>query len=180
LEDILRMHGPPIVALLKLKLGGWFNSDEFEDVLAEALFRVWQQRARYDALKSSLRVWLFRIAENFARDVLKHGWHRARCLELAFEPEHLALLEDRQVVPDVADSEPTLSVPIDVLRELLAILPEAQRRIVQADADSPEGLLPSQVLADELGIPASTVRVYRRRALERLRRELTERGLQPK
>jgi DNA-directed RNA polymerase specialized sigma24 family protein len=31
-------------------------------------------------------------------------------------------------------------------------------------------------LAKELGIPPSTVRVYRRRALERLRREIEQRG----
>jgi DNA-directed RNA polymerase specialized sigma24 family protein len=65
-----------------------------------------------------------------------------------------------------------LRVPSDQLRELLALLPENQRRIVLADADSPDGSVSSGDLAKELGIPASTVRVYRRRALERLRREI--------
>ena len=72
---------------------------------------------------------------------------------------------------------PTLRVRPDQLRELLALLPENQRRIVLADADSRDGVVASHDLAKELGIPPSTVRVYRRRALERLRREIEQRGL---
>ena len=70
----------------------------------------------------------------------------------------------------------TQRIPSEQLRELLALLPENQRRIVLADADSRDGVVASHDLAKELGIPPSTVRVYRRRALERLRREIQQRG----
>ena len=137
-------------------------------------------------MQASLRVWFFRIAENLARDVLKHGWHKARQLELSIEPTRLAEVIDRrrpngESGTDVdGDELPTLRVPPELLRELLARLPENQRRIVLADADSRDGLVASHDLASELGIPPSTVRVYRRRALERLRREIEERELAAK
>ncbi|MBC7819582.1 MAG: sigma-70 family RNA polymerase sigma factor [Planctomycetaceae bacterium] len=183
LEVILRTHGPPILALLRQRFVGPLTATDFEDVLAAALFRIWQHRARFDPSQASLRVWFFRIAENLARDVLKHGWHKARQLELSTEPLLLAEAIDRrrpngESDMDAGDGElPTLRVPLELLRELLASLPENQRRIVLADADSRDGVVASHDLASELGIPPSTVRVYRRRALERLRREIEEREL---
>lgn len=186
LEVILRTHGPPILALLRQRFIGPLTATDFEDVLAAALFRIWQHRARFDPTQASLRVWFFRIAENLARDVLKHGWHKARQLELSTEPLLLAEAVDRrrpngESDVDVLDVElPVLRVPPELLRELLALLPENQRRIVLADADSRDGVVASHDLASELGIPPSTVRVYRRRALERLRREIEQRELAAK
>ncbi len=181
LEVILRTHGPPILTLLRQRFVGPLTATDFEDVLAAALFRMWQHRARFDPAQASLRVWFFRIAENLTRDVLKHGWHKARQLELSTEPLLLAEAVDRRRPNGEADLDalegelPVLRVPPELLRELLALLPENQRRIVLADADSRDGVVASHKLASELGIPASTVRVYRRRALERLRREIEQR-----
>ncbi len=186
LEVILRTHGPPILALLRQRFVGPLTATDFEDVLSAALFRMWLHRARFDPAQASLRVWFFRIAENLARDVLKHGWHKARQLELSTEPLLLAEAVDHrrtngESAVDALDGElPVLRVPPELLRELLALLPENQRRIVLADADSRDGVVASHDLASELGIPASTVRVYRRRALERLRREIEQRELAAK
>jgi RNA polymerase sigma-70 factor, ECF subfamily len=183
LEVILRTHGPPILTLLRQRFVGPLTATDFEDVLAAALFRMWQHRARFDPTLASLRVWFFRIAENMARDVLRHGWHKARQLELSTEPTQLAEVIDRRrqnaesIVGGEDDSSLAHIIPPAQLRELLALLPENQRRIVLADADSRHGVVASHDLAKELGIPPSTVRVYRRRALERLRREIEQRGL---
>ena len=182
LEVILRTHGPPILTLLRQRFVGPLTATDFKDVLAAALFRMWQHRARFDPVQASLRVWFFRIAENLARDVLRHGWHKARQLELSTEPLLLAEAVDRRRPNGESDLDalegelPVLRVPPELLRELLALLPENQRRIVLADADSRDGVVASHDLASELGIPPSTVRVYRRRALERLRREIEQRG----
>ena len=183
LEVILRTHGPPILALLRQRFVGPLNATDLEDVLAAALFRVWQHRERFDPTRASLRVWFFRIAENLARDVLKHGWLKARQLELSMEPTQLAEATDRRQPHGESDNGDdddlalTQRIPSEQLRELLALLPESQRRIVLADADSRDGVVASHDLARELGIPPATVRVYRRRALERLRREIEQRGL---
>ena len=179
LDAILQTHGPPILSLLRHRFVGRLTATDFEDVLAVALFRVWQNRLRFDPMLASLRVWFFRIAENIARDVLKHGWQKARQLEQSVEPTWLAMTIDHRTIDDgiEPDNGVALRIAPDELRELLAMLPASQRYIVLADANSPDGTIASQDLAEELGIPAATVRVYRRRALERLRQEIEQREL---
>lgn len=199
LEAALRVHGPQVKALLRRKFFGPLTDTDFEDILAVALFRMWQHRTRYDASRASLRVWFFRIAENVTRDVLRHGWQKARQLEVVFEPLALSAVmdhrgdrsqsdeaapEDRDAGPaenkentEFGEEGPSNSRPIgDDLIEVLSLLPETQRLILLADAQSTDGKVASQSLASELGIPASTIRVYRRRALEKVRCEMDRRG----
>lgn len=193
LEAVLRAHGPPVKALLRRKFFGPLTESDFEDVLAVALYRMWQYRTRYDSSRASLRVWFYRIAENVARDVLRHGWQKARQLEVAFEPLALSAVVDHRTPSHAADTNasPGQSTsntdseddekfdnrPIgEDLLEVLKLLPEAQRKILLADAESTDGKVASQDLASELGIPASTIRVYRRRALEKVRSEMDRRG----
>ena len=59
-----------------------------------------------------------------------------------------------------------------MIREVLKKLPEIQQRIIWADALCPDGPVPSGQLAKEFGIPPGTVRVYRKRALDRIRVEI--------
>ena len=191
LEAALRAHGPPVKALLRRKFFGSLTDTDFEDVLAVALFRMWQYRARYDASRASLRVWFYRIAENVTKDVLRHGWQKARQLEVTFEPLALSAVIDHRTLPtNTSDALPENTQPVssssqeetearpigEDLIEVLKLLPETQRKILLADAESTDGKVASQDLASELGIPASTIRVYRRRALEKVRSEMDRRG----
>lgn len=192
LEFILREYGPAVRGLLARKYCGVLGEGDFEDVLAIALFRVWQHRERFDPGRASLKAWFYRIATNAARDVLRYGWHKARSLEVSYEAASLASVSvstsPETEAGDVFSSDESEMESDDVenpeheevrqlLREVLATLSEKQRRIVLADAASKEGKVPSQELSDELGIPPATVRVYRRRAIEKLRKELDRRGL---
>lgn len=193
LEAALRAHGPQVKALLRRKFFGPLTDTDFEDILAVALYRMWQYRTRFDASRASLRVWFFRIAENVTRDVLRHGWQKARQLEVVFEPLALSAVIDHRGGKSPSEEglredscigqaegeegTPRSSRPIgDDLIEVLNLLPETQRRILLADAQSSDGKVASQSLASELGIPASTIRVYRRRALEKVRCEMDRRG----
>ncbi len=192
LEAVLRAHGPPVKALLRRKFFGPLTDTDFEDVLAVALYRMWQYRTRYDASRASLRVWFYRIAENVARDVLRHGWQKARQLEVTFEPLALSAVIDHRTLeaatnddsPDNAQhpssnneevASDTRPIGEDLI-EVLKLLSDTQRKILLADAESTDGKVASQDLASELGIPASTIRVYRRRALEKVRSEMDRRG----
>lgn len=192
LEDLLRECGPPVRGLLARKYCGVLAEGDFEDVLPIALFRVWQHRERFDPTRASLKAWFYRIATNAARDVLRYGWYKARRLEVSYEAALLASVsvdpaaevsdafsqEEEGAEGDSADVEnPEHEEVRQLLREVLATLSEKQRRIVLADAASREGKVPSQELSDELGIPPATVRVYRRRAIAKLRKEMDRRGL---
>ncbi len=194
IEAALRAHGPPVKALLRRKFFGPLTDTDFEDILAVALFRMWQYRTRYDPSRATLRVWFFRIAENVTKDVQRHGWQKARQLEVSFEPLALSAVIDHRTleagsIDGSSDDGSTgqLATPaenkvpgalpiVEHLMEVLKLLPDAQRRILLADAESADGKVVSQDLASELGISASTIRVYRRRALEKVRSELDRRG----
>ena len=179
LEMILRVHGPPVLALLRQRFAGRLHGPDFEEILATALFRIWQHRSQFDQSRASLRVWFYRIAENLARDVFKLGWHKAKSLEMSLQPSVVDAVTRQRTVQDgeLPETNGSLRISPEQLRELLTRLPENQRRIILADAQSPEGIVPSQNLSRELGIPPATVRVYRRRALERLRIEIERREL---
>ena len=96
-------------------------------------------------------------------------------LEIAAEKSYLESFSpaDTAVAP-APDPERSRKV-----RELVEQLPEKQRKIIWAVALSRSGNIAAEDLARELDIPAGTVRVYRKRALDRLRQLLTDHGLAP-
>ena len=194
LEILLREHGATVRAVLRQKFPTGLDHGDFEDILAIALFRVWSRRDQFDPDRGSLRAWFYRIAANVTKDVLRYGWQKSRQLEVRYEPAALsdvaversatetpAALAAR-TVEEVGNASTDEGFDERLRRELRAIvdeLPEAQRRIILADAASRDGKVSSEHLSQELGIPPGTVRVYRRRALARLRNELDLRGLAP-
>ncbi|MEZ6032288.1 MAG: sigma-70 family RNA polymerase sigma factor [Planctomycetaceae bacterium] len=179
LEDILRLYGQGIMGLLRRQFREVLREEDFEDVLSIGLFRLWLNRDRFQPDRASLRVWLYRICENVARDVLRMGWQKTRAREVN---SNSSLMGCEQVMSLQHDAdgdmvaEPPLAAVHHDLNEVLREIPEVQRAILLADAAARDGVACSQRLSDELGIPPSTVRVYRKRALERVRRELTARG----
>lgn len=201
LEVLLREHGAAVRACLTRRFPTRLDYGDFEDILAIALFRVWSRRSQFDPARGSLRAWFYRIAINVTKDVLRFGWQKARQLEVRIESatvahavpwwptglssetsearERQVPLESGDGARESRDGETPDERLQHELRRILQELPEAQRRIVLADAASREGKVSSQHLAKELGIPPGTVRVYRRRALARLRSELDLCGLTP-
>lgn len=174
LEDVLRMFGPSILAVLGQRYRHVLREQDIEDVLSIGLFRMWTNRNRFDRRKASLKVWLFRIVENAARDVLRHGWHKARSMEVTGELALLGASAPQKTNQETTPAEPT-ALQME-LREIVAGLSEVQRFIVMADAAAKDTTACSRTLGEELGMPAATVRVYRKRAMDRIRKELRERG----
>lgn len=180
LDDILRSFGAGILGLLRRRFRDVLREEDLEDVLSMGLFRLWNSRDRYQVERASLRVWWYRICENAARDVLRMGWQKARALEVN-PGNSLAGLSERRYsrVIGSQSAASTVSPPDAVnhdLKEVLSELPDVQRAILLADAAARDDVACSQRLGDELGLPASTVRVYRKRAMDRVRRELIARG----
>ncbi len=171
LEEILRGVGPAIRALLSQKYRGSQTPEDIEDVLAVALFRLWRGRHLYQPDKASLHVWFYRIADNVVKDVLRSGWHKARQLEV-----HVPVAVEEVTPLQPVPTDPAVSKEAQDLREVIAALPEVQRRIVWADAQARDTVVSSAALARELNLPSSTVRVYRKRALDTIRAEMKRRG----
>jgi RNA polymerase sigma factor (sigma-70 family) len=180
--EILRLYGPAIIESLYsrfFKRMGALKYEDIEDAVSVALGKLWDARATYDDTKQSIRVWFYCIAEHAAMDVLKHGWYKARKLEdnvgqdrLEQEPQHTAPSDPP---PKGRYSRQTEKEGSD-LRSVVHKLPDVQRTIVLADAACSDGNASNEFLADELGIPAAHVRVYRGRAYATIRKEMRKLG----
>jgi RNA polymerase sigma factor (sigma-70 family) len=175
LEDILRIYGPQVRAVLGRKYEGILNRHDIEDVFAIGLFRVWHHRGKFDPSKGSLRVWFCRIVDNAARDVLRHGWHKARQFEVHVDfAGYVDPKANGKQREDANNSTPTAE-QLEI-RDIVDSLPEAQRHIITADALAKDAPASSRFLAEELGLSTATIRVYRKRAMDSIRQELKRRG----
>lgn len=174
LEAIIRDHAAAVRDILIPRYRGGLDPSDIDDVVAVAAHRLWKHRAEFTRLRSP-RAWFVRIADNVARDVLRYGWQKARQLEVAAEKAYLESFSPPE--PELRpDPDPQL---VEKIRSLVGQLPEIQRKIIWADALSRDGNIAAEDLALELEIPPGTVRVYRKRALDKLRKLLTEHGLAP-
>jgi RNA polymerase sigma factor (sigma-70 family) len=177
LADVLRRFGPPVIGALSRRYRGVFSREDVEDILAVALHRLWRTRDRYDAARADLGCWFHAIARNVARDHLKHGWLKLRALSVqgaSVAIESIAAPEPVSAAGGGGHGD-SRTVLTD-LNEALAALPEAQRRILEADAHAWPGVAPSAALADDLGISPGSVPVYRRRAIDSVRSQMRLRG----
>jgi RNA polymerase sigma-70 factor (ECF subfamily) len=182
LARLLQTAGPAIRAVLWRKYATALRETEIDDVLSIALHRVWKNRSRFDPARGSLRAWFFCIAERAALDVIKSGWQKARALETVLgNGDHPALCHaapgespGEEIVGDADATESgQRSEVLGALLSLLEKLPAVQRQIVWADAlGAAQGGVSSEQLGKEFGLPGGTVRVYRKRAMDRLRAEL--------
>lgn len=90
-EEIVRNYAPSIRNwLLKLPYG--ISRDDAEDIVCEAIARLWEKRDQYDDSKGSLRSYLFKIAKNLVLDRPKTSRFKTMCLERQVSDEYLKSL----------------------------------------------------------------------------------------
>ncbi len=172
---VLREHAPSVGGLLRARYSV-FNAEDVEDVVIVAMARLWKNRDRFDAERASLRTFLFRIADNVARDVIKSGWYRARNLEVWLD-ETLFVGRDGGEKAEATSETPVVpSKLVQDLRAILERLPDTYRTIVLADACAPGRVASAEFLAQELQIPAGAIRVYRHRAMKAIRTAFEQAG----
>ena len=185
LAEILRWYGPAVAAGLRGKYET-LTYEDVEDVLSIAISRLWDARHVYDENRSTLRTYFYGIADNAARDVFEFGWHRARRLEVdyggaqeldAVAPTSVSANDRQNGSPSECKKRSQKAERgLGDLKQIVEGLPEKQRHIIQADACTKDEVADAGRLADELGIAATSVRVYRMRAMETIRRRMRERG----
>jgi len=158
-----------------------FTAQDAEDILSIAIHKLWENRQQYDESHGSLRTYLFKIADNTAKDVYKVGWQKAKRLPVDFGIDNDVNLISEVPPPNETkrkrkDREKKEKREIEDLNAVIDELPDKQRRIIRSDAHAKDRVSDSSKLADELGIPIGTVRVYRSRAWNSIRNKMKQLG----
>ncbi|MGP3638028.1 sigma-70 family RNA polymerase sigma factor [Streptomyces sp. 24-1644] len=156
LADLQREHGP---ALFHFLLGLTFGDRQrAEDLLQETLVRAWQHPEAFDAPYESMRPWLFTVGRRLAIDA-----RRSRLARPAEVSD--TVLESAPAPQDTADSAVRA---LDVREAVKTLSPEHRAVLVQIYF---RGMSVGET-AQELGIPAGTVKSRSYYALRLLSRSL--------
>ena len=176
LENLLRILVPPIRVALRRKFFGQLDYHEIEDVIIVGFRKLWGVHSTYDPAKSPLKGFFYQIAYHEAVDTLsarriEHG----RLVPLGDRVDYC--ITSPPATPDGEDdSDAPRSKLMTDLDTCLKFLSERERKILLADAHSHSGVANSQMLAGELGMSQSAVRVNRMRGLDKLRKLLGNLG----
>jgi RNA polymerase sigma-70 factor (ECF subfamily) len=140
------------------------NEQVAVELVQETMATVWQKCALFDGSKSSLSTWIYTIARNLCFDLLRKQKGRAAHL-LADD-----IWPSDFLPPDLVEHyTPEHEMLKEQVIKFLDILPEAQRKVVQAVYLEE---LPHQKVADMFDIPLGTVKSRLRLAVEKLRNEI--------
>ena len=129
-----------------------------EELAQEALLRLWQRADAYDAARSALATWLFRIARNLQIDRLRREAGHPQVGEQAIDAEWQA---------DPGTTE-THADQVQLQRRIEA-LPPVQARLIRMSYFEARS---HREIAGELGMPLGTVKSHLRRAFLRLQGEM--------
>ena len=129
-----------------------------EELAQEALLRLWQRADSYDANRSTLSTWLFRIARNLHIDRLRRENHW-----IAVDLEPALDIETETDNPAFSSAE-SFAAHAD-LNERIERLSTTQARLIRMSYFEAKS---HQQIADELGMPLGTVKSSIRRAFQRL------------
>lgn len=131
-----------------------------DDIVQDAMLRVWRKAHQFDPARASASAWVYRIARNRHVDVIRRT---ARPV-----PEALKL-ED---APE-ADAGQLLALDQETqrLRGALAGLSETQRMVIE---QAYLGELTHNEISERTGLPLGTIKSRIRLALDKLRHELKD------
>ena len=131
-----------------------------EELAQEALLRLWQRADSYDAARSTLSTWLFRIARNLHIDRLRRENH---WLAVDIDAEYAPQFEQETENPQFSSAE-SYAAHAD-LNERIERLSATQARLIRMSYFEAKS---HQQIADELGMPLGTVKSHIRRAFQQL------------
>jgi RNA polymerase sigma factor (sigma-70 family) len=160
LVDILRHYSGALHRRLRFR----YPTVDVDDVVAVAIWKVWEQRHRYDPERGSFQPWFFRICQNAAIDMLRNQGLDA----LAYRDQKAPAPHELKAYLREHDSDvnPTITATLQHLQSELEGMSERDRQIVLNDPAS-DGLL-----AEKLGMTPGHVKVRRTRLVQRLRKDL--------
>jgi RNA polymerase sigma factor (sigma-70 family) len=188
LSDILNHYAPSIMGVLINKYKGQFNEQDIEDIVSIAIEKFWDNRKSYDDKKGTIKAFLYVIAHNTAKDILKLGWHQAKEKEVVIEKKDLeqsfkeyleqSFIDERHLnqIDSGNDNNELSDQMIKAIHQVLDELPDIQKKILLSDAMAGDEVSSPELGKRLGGIPANTIRVYRNRAKNAFRQGMIKYG----
>ena len=155
-DDLVRQHAD-LAYRVCLRVTG--NRDDAADATQRVLVTLWQRGA--DVPDGKRRAWTARVARNASLDLLRR--RAVRPMPAAAELPELA---DRAAPPDAAAEASELRRRLD--RAIGSLDEPYQSIVILREIEG----LPYAEIADALGLPLNTLKVYLHRARKRLRAAL--------
>ncbi len=156
LNDIVPRHW----RLLSRKFGEGISNEDFEDIIAVSLAKVWSKRHSFDYSKGDFSGWFYVILRNSTLDFLRRNAPK---------------IEEVLTVVPLPDTESSTEEALErTLRQTIANLSERERKVLSPLFES-SGISIGD-LSTELGISEGAVRQLRFRATQKLKRDLESVG----
>lgn len=135
-----------------------------EEVLQEVFWQVWVEAGAYDRRRGTPEAWLLMRARSRAIDRLRAIRRRSETFVAPVNEEMAQAADGKTPSPGA------LAENRKLVQTALAVLPDAQRRVIELAFY--EGLTQAEI-AQRLGEPLGTVKTRTRAGLERLRGHFT-------
>jgi len=165
LAVLIRRHTDAVYRFVVRMVG---DAHAAEDVVQETFLKAWKNLARFDVTKS-FKTWIFSIARNAAIDRLRRkdpvtfsSLEREDGIDIAG-----SIGDERPLADEILDRD----VDAKRIEEALASVPPRSRSVILMHETED---MTFQEIADSTGEPMNTVKSRYRRALETLRKRLTD------
>lgn len=149
-------HFAPRLKSMAMRNG--LSSGQAEDVVQEAMLKVWQKAGQFDPARAQVSAWIYQIARNQSVDM-----HRKEARPI---PQDLYAPEDSE--PDASDAL-AMEQENQALRSALRALPRNQRDMIER---AYLGEMSHGDIQTQTGLPLGTIKSRIRLALERLRHDM--------
>jgi RNA polymerase sigma-70 factor (ECF subfamily) len=160
LRAAYRTHGAELYRFARRALD---DEGLAEEAVQEVFLRAWRAADRFDPHLASLRTWLFAIARNVVVDFVRRRKARPQPVPLSDAPS------------EIEDGTEALLRAFQVEEALRRLSPDHRTAIVEAYYKG----RPTAEVAEELGVPAGTLRSRIFYGLRALRLTLEEMGWTP-
>ena len=155
-------HFAPRLKSYLLKQGA--NEDAAEEVIQDAMIKVWRKAKMYDPSKAKASTWIFTIARNRRIDLLRKG-------------KRSEYLSDANIIEETQSDDEQLSVEdfyvqteeAQILKSKIDELPDEQMKLLEMAFYEDKT---HQEIAEETQIPLGTVKSRIRLALGKLRKKI--------
>ena len=156
-DGFMRIYDHFAPRLQRYLLGLGVAQASAEELVQEAMLRVWRRADLFDPARASLATWLFRIARNLYIDTIRS------------EPNWMPVQDGLEWLDSEAASDPASDAEAFVdhagLKQAIDELPAAQARLIRMSYFEAKA---HREIAAELNMPLGTVKSSLRRAFGKL------------